>query len=199
MRPAIDRARGSVAVAGAPDGRLTALIHEGAGETSRYEQFMEALTSASTYLYSCPNVRTRYRLVPLDSSTPTFMRAPGEASGIFALESAMDELGVALNMDPVELRLRNDTARDEQTGLPFSSRSLRACYELGAARFGWGRRNARPGSMRDGRLLVGWGVASATYPMLRYQAAARARLLPDGTAEVEAAASDMGPAGRTRR
>ena len=187
------RTRQRVAVGAGPDGRLRALIHEGAGETSRYEQFIEALTSASTYVYSCPNVRTQYRLVPLDSSTPTFMRAPGEASGIFALESAMDELAVALNMDPVELRLRNDTARDEHSGLPFSSRSLRACYELGAARFGWRRRTSRPGSMRDGRLLVGWGMASATYPMLRYQAAARARLLPDGTGEVEAAASDMGP------
>jgi xanthine dehydrogenase YagR molybdenum-binding subunit len=112
---------------------------------------------------------------------------------MFALESAMDELAVALNMDPVELRLRNDTALDEQAGLPFSSRSLHACYELGGARFGWDRRDARPRSMRDGRLLVGWGMASATYPMLRNQAAARARLLPDGTVEVETAASDMGP------
>jgi xanthine dehydrogenase YagR molybdenum-binding subunit len=185
--------RQRVAVGAAPDGRLTTLVHEGIGETSRYEEFIEALTPASTYLYSCPNVRTRYRLTPVDSSTPTFMRAPGEASGIFALESAMDELAVALNMDPVALRLRNDTARDEHSGLPFSSRSLRACYELGAARFGWDRRNPRPRSMRDGRLLVGWGVASATYPMLRLPASARARLLPDGTAEVEAAASDMGP------
>jgi xanthine dehydrogenase YagR molybdenum-binding subunit len=182
-----------VAVGAAADGRLTSLTHEGTGETSRHEQFMEALTVVSTFLYSCPNVRTRYRLAPVDSSTPTYMRGPGEASGMFALESAMDELAVALNMDPVELRLRNDTALDEQAGLPFSSRSLHACYELGGARFGWDRRDARPRSMRDGRLLVGWGMASATYPMLRNQAAARARLLPDGTVEVETAASDMGP------
>jgi len=175
------------------EGQLTALVHEGTGETSRYEQFIEALTSVSPMMYACRNVRTRYRLLPLDSSTPTYMRAPGESSGLFALESALDELAVALQMDPVALRLRNDTARDQHTGLPFSSRSLRACHELGAARFGWARRNARPGSMRDGRLLVGWGVASATYPMIRAQASARARLLADGTAEVEAAASDMGP------
>ena len=182
-----------VAVGATRDGRLTALVHEGTGETSRYEEFIEALTSPSLMMYGCPNVRTRYRVMPLDSATPTFMRAPGESSGLFALESALDELAVALQIDPVALRLRNDTMRDEHAGLPFSSRSLRECYELGAARFGWKRRNPRPGSMRDGRLRVGWGVASATYPMIRAEAAARARLLADGTAEVEAAASDMGP------
>jgi xanthine dehydrogenase YagR molybdenum-binding subunit len=182
-----------LALGASRDGRLTALVHEGTGETSRYEQFIEALTSAPPMLYACPNVRTRYRLVPVDSSTPTFMRAPGESTGLFALESALDELAVALGIDPVELRVRNDTPNDPHTGVPFSSRSLRGCYELGAARFGWARRDPRPNSMRDGRLLVGWGVATATYPMLRYQASARARLLADGTAEVEAAASDMGP------
>jgi xanthine dehydrogenase YagR molybdenum-binding subunit len=174
-------------------GRLAALIHEGTGETSRYEWFVEALTNISTYLYACPNVGTRYRLAPLDSGTPTFMRGPGEASGIFALECAMDELAVQLGIDPVELRLRNEPEIDEGENRPFSSRSLSACYERAAERFGWARRDPRPRSMRDGRLLVGWGVASATYPAFRVQASARVRLLPDGTAEVESAASDMGP------
>jgi xanthine dehydrogenase YagR molybdenum-binding subunit len=175
------------------DGRLSALIHEGTGETSRHEQFVEALTTVAPYLYSCPNVRTRYRLAPLDSGTPTFMRGPGEASGIFALESALDELAVELGIDPIELRRRNEPAIDESENRPFSSRSLLACYEAGAARFGWQRRDPRPGSMRDGRLLVGWGTATATYPVFRAPASARARLMPDGSAEVETAASDMGP------
>ena len=175
------------------DGRLSALIHEGTGETSRYERFVEALTTVAPYLYSCPNVRTRYRLAPLDSSTPTFMRGPGEASGIFALECALDELAVELGIDPIELRRRNEPAIDEGENRPFSSRSLVACYEAGAARFGWERRDPRPGSMRDGRMLVGWGTATATYPVFRAPASARARLMPDGTAEVETAASDMGP------
>ena len=175
------------------DGRLSALIHEGTGETSRHEQFIEALTTVSAYLYACPNVRRSYRLAPLDSSTPTFMRGPGEASGIFALESALDELAVALDIDPIELRLRNEPAIDEGENRPFSSRSLTACYAAGAERFGWAERDPRPRSMRDGRLLVGWGVASATYPAFRAPASAHVRLMPDGTAEVASAASDMGP------
>jgi xanthine dehydrogenase YagR molybdenum-binding subunit len=121
------------------------------------------------------------------------MRAPGEASGIFALESAMDELAVALDIDPVELRLRNEPERDEFKQLPFSSRSTKACYRAAAERFGWSRRNPEPRSMRDGRWLIGWGMAAATYPMNYAPASAMARLLPDGTAEVTSAASDMGP------
>ncbi len=125
--------------------------------------------------------------------TPTWMRAPGEASGVFALECAMDELAVALNIDPVELRLRNEPERDESLKLPFSSRSTRKCYRVAARRFGWSRRNPKPRSMRDGRWLIGWGMAAATYPMHYAPASARARLLPDGSAEVASAASDMGP------
>src|SRR5947209_15290622 len=125
--------------------------------------------------------------------TPTYMRAPGEASGVFALESAMDELAVALNVDPIELRLRNEPQQDEFKKLPFSSRSTRECYRVAAERFGWSRRNPEPRSMRDERWLIGWGMASATYPMYRAPASAMARLLPDGTAEVVLASSDMGP------
>ena len=182
-----------VALGATRDGRLTSLIHEGTGETSRHEQFIEALTSVSSLMYSCPNVRTRYRLVPLDSGTPNHMRGPGEASGIFALECAMDELAYAVGVDPVELRRRNEPAIDEGENLPFSSRSLLKCFDLGRERFGWARRDPKPRAMRDGRLLIGWGVASACYPAIHSPASARVRLLADGTAEVEAAASDMGP------
>ncbi len=182
-----------VALGATADGKLVSLIHEGAAETSRYEQYVEALTSATSFMYSCPNVRTRYRLLPLDIGTPTYMRAPGEASGIFALECALDELSYALGMDPVELRRRNEPAIDEGDNKPFSSRSLVKCYDVGAERFGWSRRDPKPRSMHDGRLLLGWGMASATYPCLFNPTSARVRLKADGTAEIEVAASDMGP------
>ena len=182
-----------VALGASRDGRLAAIVHDGYQETSTYEEFSEALLNASRFLHSCPNVYTRHRIAPMNVHTPTYMRAPGEASGVFALESAMDELAVALNIDPVELRLRNEPERDEFEKLPFSSRSTRECYRAAAERFGWSRRNPEPRSMRDGRSLIGWGMATATYPMNYAPASAKARLLPDGTAEVTSAASDMGP------
>jgi xanthine dehydrogenase YagR molybdenum-binding subunit len=182
-----------VAIGATRDGRITSIVHEGNGETSRYEQFTEALLSATSYMYSCPNVRTRYRLTPLDTGTPNHMRGPGEASGIFALESAIDELSYGLGIDPIELRRRNEPTKDEGADKPFSSRSLMQCYDAGAERFGWARRTPAPRSMRDGRLLVGMGVASATYPVFFGPASARVRLHADGTAAVEVAASDMGP------
>lgn len=182
-----------VALGASKDGKLASLIHEGTGETSRYEQFVEALTANSSFMYACPNVDTRYRLAELDISTPTFMRGPGEASGVFALECALDELAYELKLDPIELRRRNEPALDEGENRPFSSRSLLQCYETGAERFGWSRRNPAPRSMRDGRLMIGWGMATSTYPVLFNQASARVRMQPDGTADVEAAASDMGP------
>ncbi|TGN90308.1 xanthine dehydrogenase family protein molybdopterin-binding subunit [Bradyrhizobium yuanmingense] len=182
-----------IALGATADGTLISVVHEGTGETSRYEEFMEALTSVTTFLYSSPNVRTRYRLVPLDTGTPNHMRGPGEASGVFALECAMDELAYKLRLDPIDLRRRNEPEIDEGENKPFSSRSLMKCYDLGAERFGWSRRTPEPRSMRDGRLLIGMGVASASYPAFHAPATARARLLRDGTAEVEIAASDMGP------
>ena len=182
-----------VALGASRDGRLAAIVHDGFQETSTYEEFSESLVNASRFLHSCPNVYTRHRIAPMNVHTPTYMRAPGESSGIFAIESAMDELAVALNVDPVELRLRNEPQQDEFTKLPFSSRSTRECYRVAADRFGWSKRNPKPRSMRDGRWLIGWGMASATYPMNYAPASAMARLLPDGTAEVTSAASDMGP------
>ncbi|MGD9618015.1 MAG: xanthine dehydrogenase family protein molybdopterin-binding subunit [Alphaproteobacteria bacterium] len=182
-----------VALGASRDGRLAAIIHDGHQETSTYEEYAEALLNASRFLHSSPNVYTRHCIAPMNVHTPIYMRAPGEASGVFALESAMDELAVALNIDPVELRLRNEPERDEFRNLPFSSRSTRECYRVAAERFGWSRRNPEPRSMRDGRLLIGWGMVTATYPMNYSPASARARLLADGTAEVGSAASDMGP------
>jgi xanthine dehydrogenase YagR molybdenum-binding subunit len=182
-----------VALGAERDGRLAAIVHEGDQETSTYEEFSEALLDTSRFLYSCPNVYTRHRLVVMNIHTPTHMRAPGEVSGNFALECAMDELAVALNIDPVELRIRNEPAEDEYKKRPFSSRSTPECYRVGAERFGWGARNPTPGSMRDGQWRVGWGMATANYPMNYAPSSAHARLLPDGSAEVTSASSDMGP------
>ncbi|BCH28611.1 acylaldehyde oxidase [Mesorhizobium sp. L-8-10] len=182
-----------VSIGATEDGKLTSLIHDGTGETSRYEQFVEALVNSSSYMISCPNVTTRYRLAPLDTGTPVYMRGPGEASGVFALESALDELSYRLDIDPIELRRRNEPEIDEDENRPFSSRSLLKCYDIGAERFGWSQRSAKPRSMRDGRLLIGIGAASATYPAYQAPSSARVRLLADGSAEVEVAASDMGP------
>jgi len=175
------------------DGRLAAIIHNAYHETSGYEEYTEALLNATRFLHSCSNVYTRDRLARLNVHTPTWMRAPGEASGVFALECAMDELAVALSLDPIELRLRNEPEQDEFKKLPFSSRSTRECYRVAAERFGWSRRGPEPRSMRDGRLLIGWGMATATYPTNFAPASAMARLLPDGTAEVASATSDIGP------
>lgn len=182
-----------IALGADKQGKLSAVLHEGTGETSRHEEFVEALTVVGRYMYSCPNVRTAYRLAPLDTGTPTFMRGPGEASGIHALECAMDELSYELGIDPIELRRRNEPDLDEDEGKPFSSRSLLQCYDLAMAEFGWFRRTPEPRSMRDGRLLVGMGAASATYPAYHAPSDALARLMPDGSAEIEVAASDMGP------
>ncbi|MFL5087469.1 MAG: xanthine dehydrogenase family protein molybdopterin-binding subunit, partial [Xanthobacteraceae bacterium] len=121
-----------VALGASRVGRLTAIVHDGYQESSTYEEFSEALLNASRFLHSCPNVYTRHRLAPMNVHTPTYMRAPGEVSGIYALESAMDELAVALNIDPVELRLRNEPRQDEFKKLPFSSRSTRECYRAAA-------------------------------------------------------------------
>jgi xanthine dehydrogenase YagR molybdenum-binding subunit len=182
-----------VALGATRDGRLTAILHDAHQENSMYEEYVEALLDATRFMYSCPNVYTRYRLAPMNVHGPTWMRAPGEASGVFALECAMDELAVRLKMDPVELRLRNEPASDEHQNLPFSSRSTRECYRVAAERFGWSRRNPEPRSMREGAVLIGWGMAAATYPANFGSASALARLLPDGRAEVASAASDMGP------
>ena len=182
-----------VALGASRYGRLAAILHDAYQETSTYEEYSESLVNASRFLHSCPNVHTRHRIARLNVNTPTYMRAPGESSGVFAIESAMDELAAALNVDPVELRLRNEPELDEFKNLPFSSRSTKECYRIATERFGWSRRNPEPRSMRDGHWLIGWGMASATYPMNFAPASAMARLLPDGSAEVMSAASDMGP------
>ncbi len=147
------------------DGRLTAIVHH-AAIGSEVGSFPETAPEVTKLLYASPNVETRMRLVRLDVGAPSIMRAPGEAPGSFALESALDELAVGLRMDPIELRIRNYDETDPVSGMPWSSKGLRECYAQGAERFGWSQRNPKPRSMRDGRLLVGWGMATASYPGL---------------------------------
>ena len=174
------------------EGKLTALRHAGTSQTSTFDEFIEPVAKTARMIYACPNIETSHRLVRLNMGTPTFMRAPGEASGSFALESAMDELAYALKIDPIELRLRNYAEVDPDKGLPWSSKSLKECYRLGAERFGWQKRNPKPGSMRDGNTLIGWGMATATYPTNRSPASAIAQIMADGTALVRSGTQDIG-------
>ncbi|MBP2292536.1 xanthine dehydrogenase family protein molybdopterin-binding subunit [Azospirillum rugosum] len=182
-----------VALGAEADGRLTAVIHEAVGHTSQYEDYAETTVEPTAMLYSCRNLRTAYRLAPMNINSPCPMRAPGVITGVLALEMAMDELAEAAGIDPLELRLRNYAERDENKDLPWSSKGLRDCYRTAAERFGWSGRSAAPGSMRDGRELVGWGMATAVYPTHRAAASASVVIRDDGTAVVRSAASDMGP------
>ena len=145
-------------------GRLAALDHEVFEQTSTLYEFAEQTALFSRVMYATPNLRTRHRLVALDVPTPRWMRAPGEAPGSFALESAMDELAEACAVDPIELRVHNDAAVEPEGGRPFSSRNLVACLREGASRFGWADRDPRPGTRRDGRWLIGTMRSSGTPP-----------------------------------
>jgi xanthine dehydrogenase YagR molybdenum-binding subunit len=148
-------------------------------------------------MYASPNRRTSHRLAPLDVPTPSWMRAPGECPGMYALESAMDELAIACGIDPIELRVRNEPEADPEDGKPWSSRNLVACLREGAARFGWADRDPAPRSHRDGRWLVGTGVAASTYPAYRSPAQATARAEGDGRFTVQIGAADIGTGART--
>jgi len=185
-----------LAIGAEADGRMTALRHEVIGQSSA-ENFLEPVARMSATMYSVPNIAIRQRVVHLDVGKPGVMRGPGNATGSFALESAMDELAEKLGMDPLTLRLRNHADVHPASGLPFSSKELRACYAAGADRFGWSRRDLRPGIMRDGRYLVGWGMASSSYPMARRPAEARVELREDGTAVVECGTQEIGQGANT--
>jgi xanthine dehydrogenase YagR molybdenum-binding subunit len=182
-----------VALGATRDGHLQVTIHEGTEPVSMNDNYREGLVRGTQALYASPHLRTSYRQIRLNVSTPTWMRGPGEATGLFALECALDELAYELDIDPIELRLRNDPPVHPQSGLPWSSRGLRECYQLGAERFGWERRTAAPRSMRDGNDLIGWGVASGLYPYNRSETSARVHVLADGSAIVQTSAVDIGP------
>ncbi len=175
------------------EGALTALDHRTKTTSSTFDDFFEPASDVSHTVYASPAIATSHEAVRLDTGTPLFMRAPGEATGSIALESAIDEMAHACGMDPLAFRLKNYAEAEPISGKPFSSKALRECYAQGAARFGWQRRPLQPRQMRDqDGLLVGWGVGTATFPALMFQAQAKALLNQDGSGIMEIGAHDMG-------
>jgi xanthine dehydrogenase YagR molybdenum-binding subunit len=175
------------------DGKLVGITHEATAMTSSYEDFTEGVTNMSRFMYACPNVNTLYKIVPLDMSTPTWMRGPGEATGAYALESAIDEMAYAVNLDPLEFRLRNYAETDPQRNLPFSSKFLKEAYQLGADKIGWSKRSMKPRNTMDGEWLVGYGMSSGVFNAGRGRASVKAILSADGSLVIQSAVSDSGP------
>ncbi|HVI29572.1 xanthine dehydrogenase family protein molybdopterin-binding subunit [Hansschlegelia sp.] len=182
----------TVALSADSDGRLQSIRHDAVACTSTFEDYQEAVVNWSGLIYACDNVSLSYRLAKIDTYTPGDMRAPGATTGVYALEAAMDELAYAAKVDPLELRLRNYADHDQNDDKPFSSKELRACYERGAQAFGWSRRSAEPRSMRDGRDLVGLGMATGCWEAMMQPHSARATLTPEGKLEVACATADIG-------
>jgi xanthine dehydrogenase YagR molybdenum-binding subunit len=174
------------------DGTLAAITHEAIAVTSQFEEFSRNDTGWAALLYKSANAKYVHRLARLDVPTSSDMRAPGAATGVYALESAMDELAIALKLDPMELRLRCYSDRDQNGDVPYTSKQLRECYRQGAEAFGWAKRKAEPRAMRDGSELVGWGMATGVWEALQMPTAARIVLGANGHAEVSCSASDIG-------
>src|SRR5712671_5357616 len=174
------------------DGTLDAITHEAIAVTSQFEEFSRNDTGWAALLYKSANAGYGHKLVKLDVPTSCDMRAPGAATGVYALESAMDELAVALKLDPIQLRLRCYSEKDQNEDVPYTSKQLRECYRQGAETFGWNQRKAEPRSMRDGSDLMGWGMATGVWEALQMPTAARIVLTANGHAEVSCAASDIG-------
>lgn len=175
------------------DGKLTGITHEVIAQTSSYEDFTEGVVSMTKFMYESPNVNTRYRLLPLDIGSPIWMRGPGEATGAFALESAMDELAHELKIDPLEFRIRNYTETDPERKRPYSSKFVKEAYQLGAEKIGWYKRNPVVRSMKDGEWLVGYGMSTGVFSASRGVANARALISQDGSLLLQSATSDIGP------
>jgi xanthine dehydrogenase YagR molybdenum-binding subunit len=173
-------------------GRLVSIRHDSESHTSLVTEFVESCGEATPSLYECANVSTSHRLIAINVGTPTSMRAPGACPGTFALESAMDELALALDLDPAELRLKNVPTQDGDKKLPWSSNHFADCIRMACERFGWAKRRREVGAMREGRDILGWGFAAATWPALRQQASARVELRPNGTARVACGTQDIG-------
>ena len=184
--------RQQVALGADAQGKLSGTRHNTLSHTSQLDEFLEPSGLMTEMMYECPNLEVTHRLARLNTNTPIFTRAPGEASGSFALESAMDELAYELKLDPIELRLRNYAEQDPQEKHPWSSKSLRQCYEQGRERFNWSARTPEPRSMRQGDWLIGFGMATATYPANFRAASARATMFADGRVLVQSAAHDIG-------
>jgi xanthine dehydrogenase YagR molybdenum-binding subunit len=182
-----------IGIGATKDGKLTGLRHEATGQTSTYEDFTEATVNMSRFLYDCANVATQYRIAPIDVCSPIWMRGPGEATGAFALESAMDELAHKLNLDPIEFRKRNYADKDQERNKPWSSKHILECYEEGMRRIGWENRKNTPATNVQDGWLVGYGMGTGTFGSGRNKTSVRAKLLKDGRLQLECSVNDMGP------
>ncbi len=181
-----------IRIGASQDGKLLAFANDVLQSSSKVDEFVEDCVDPTAMLYSCPNVVGLQHQVSLNTGTPTPMRGPGRVPALFAIESALDELAVKLNLDPLEVRLRNYAETDESSGHPWSSKHLRECYQTGAERFGWNKRNPKVGSMTQNGEILGWGMATCTWPAHQRSAEVRVRLLADGTARASCATQDIG-------
>jgi xanthine dehydrogenase YagR molybdenum-binding subunit len=175
------------------DGKLTGITHTAFGQTATYENFTEGVVNMSKFMYQCENVNTNYYVIPLDMSVPIWMRGPGEATGAFALESAIDEMAHALDMDPLEFRIKNDPEKDQVQNRPFSTKYIKEAYKLGADKIGWNKRKNKPGSIVEGSWQIGYGVSIGVFNAGRGRASVKGILKADGTLVLQSAASDIGP------
>ena len=174
-------------------GKFIGITHEAISNTSKYEDFREGIVNVSRFLYDVDNVDTKYNVLPLDLSTPIWMRGPGEASGCFALESAIDELSYQLNMDPIDLRIKNFTDINPENKMPFSAINLKDCYAYGKEKIGWKNRPTKPGTLKENGMHIGYGMAVGVFGAGKGTASVRAVFSKDGRLVLECAVSDMGP------
>src|SRR5712671_8010703 len=188
-RPRIEQ---RVRLGSGKDGRLTSLQQDYVNTTSILDDYKENCGEATPHMYSVPNLRVTSALARRNVGTPTPMRGPGAVPGLWATESAMDELAIELGMDPVALRLANEPQIDEGLKIPFSSRHLKECLSMGAQRFGWSKRDPRVGSMKRDGLTLGWGMAGCSWQAMSFSCAARVELRDDGTARVSCGTQDIG-------
>ncbi len=175
------------------DGKLFGITHEAYANTSNYGEFREGIVQSSRSFYACPNITTRYKLYPLDLSLPTYMRGPGETTGMYALECAIDEMAHALNIDPLEFRLLNYAETDPERNLPYSSKFLKEAYQIGADTIGWKNRDPRIASMKEGKWQVGYGMGSGIFGSGRGAAKVGVKFLDDGSLILQSGVTDMGP------
>lgn len=189
-RPA---AHQKVGIGATKDGQITGITHTAFGQTATYENFTEGVVNMTKFMYASPNVNTNYYVVPLDLGVPIWMRGPGEATGAFALESAIDEMAHALDMDPLDFRIKNDPELDPSKNIPFSSKNIKEAYRLGAAKIGWENRKNKPASTSEGRWNIGYGVSIGVFNASRGRASVKGILKADGTLVLQSATSDIGP------
>ncbi|MBL7741055.1 MAG: xanthine dehydrogenase family protein molybdopterin-binding subunit [Chitinophagaceae bacterium] len=182
-----------LAMGATKEGKLTGITHNAMAMTCSFNEFTEGIVNGSRSLYACPNVNTSYKVYPLDLGQPTWMRGPGETTGAYALECAMDELAYAAGIDPLELRIRNYAETDLERNKPYSSKFLKECYQLGADKIKWHERNPQPRSTKEGEWWVGYGTGSGIFSAWRGDAKVAARFLPDGTFILQTGVTDMGP------